>query len=113
MSDAFSHGSKTSTFMKMLRTVPEHAFWDIKKPLMPEVDYHMNPYNPARQVPFSSFFDARKYTSTCSTENNNAMSTPTLPATDVIEAIKREKRILLNLCKYCLKYNNTEANKNH
>lgn len=61
MSNAFAHGSKTSTFMKMLRTVPEHAFWDIKKPLVPEVDYHMNPYNPARQVPFSSFFDARKY----------------------------------------------------
>lgn len=61
LSDAFAHGSKTSTYMKMLRTVPEHAFWDIKKPLVPEVDYHMNPYNPARQVPFSSFFDARKY----------------------------------------------------
>ena len=61
MRNAFDRGSKTSTFMKMLRTVPEHAFWDIKKPLTREENCHMNTYNPSRQVPFSSFFDARAY----------------------------------------------------
>ena len=34
--DAFDNSAETSTLVKVLRTVPDHAFWDIKKPRVPE-----------------------------------------------------------------------------
>ena len=59
--DAFDNSAETSTLVKVLRTVPDHAFWDIKKPRVPEQDYHMNEYNPARGVANKNFFVARDY----------------------------------------------------
>ena len=50
-----------STAQKIFETIPSHAFWDIKKPIGTETAKPMNPYNPARQYPFSSFFDMREY----------------------------------------------------
>jgi len=59
--DAFDTSANTSTFMKVLRTVPKHAFWDIKKPRGSEQDYFMNQYNPSRAVANKNFFDARAF----------------------------------------------------
>jgi hypothetical protein len=44
-----------------LDTIPEHAFWDIKIPQVGDEKKFMNPYNPFRAYPFSSFFDYRQY----------------------------------------------------
>jgi hypothetical protein len=37
------------------------VFWDIKTPRHEVDQLKKNPYNPFRQVPFSSFFDHRQY----------------------------------------------------
>ena len=57
---AFAEGLSSTTADKILETIPEHVFWDIKKPMVSEDNYYMNPYNPARKYPGESFFDIRK-----------------------------------------------------
>jgi len=44
-----------------METIPDHVFWDIKKPLIKEDTKLTNPYNPFRKYPFSSFFELRDY----------------------------------------------------
>ena len=44
-----------------MATIPDHAFWDIKKPQVPEDKKLMNPYNQFRRYPFDSFFELRDY----------------------------------------------------
>ena len=56
----FAEGLSSTTADKILETIPEHVFWDIKKPMVSEDNYYMNPYNPARKYPGESFFDIRK-----------------------------------------------------
>lgn len=46
--------------IKILDTIPDHYFWDIKKPINSEGDTLLNPYNPARKVPGEDFFDIRQ-----------------------------------------------------
>jgi len=60
LQEAFQEGLRTPLTTKILRTIPDHAFWDIKKPLNMQEDHLMNEYNPARQVHGSSFFDIRQ-----------------------------------------------------
>jgi hypothetical protein len=31
--DAFAHGQASTIESKILKTIPDHAFWDIKKPI--------------------------------------------------------------------------------
>lgn len=46
---------------RILDTIPEHAFWDIKTPLIADKQKFINPYNPFREYHTQSFFDAREY----------------------------------------------------
>ena len=62
MKNAHSEGLKTSTANKILKTIPDHAFWDIKKPYKDAlVSTVTNPWNPARRYQHDSFFDQRDY----------------------------------------------------
>jgi len=46
--------------VKILKTIPDHVFWDIKRPLHDaEKDHLTNPHNPARAVAGADFFDIR------------------------------------------------------
>ena len=45
---------------KILDTIPEHVFWDIKKPLNQKKDLVVtNRYNPFRGREYESFFEMR------------------------------------------------------
>ena len=57
----FNDGLATSSYDKIFAKLPDHVFWDIKKPQMREEEYYMNRWNAARQYPFSSFFDMRRH----------------------------------------------------
>lgn len=57
----FDQGLSTSSYEKVFRKLPEHVFWDIKKPLTKGEEYYVNPYNAARAYPFNSFFDMRSH----------------------------------------------------
>ena len=59
MSKAYAKGLATSEAEKIFKTIPDHVFWDIKKPLVAEERVNRNPYNPARNYPNHDFFDTR------------------------------------------------------
>lgn len=61
LQEAFQDGLSTPLAKKILKTVPAHVFWDIKRPIDAEEDHLMNEYNPARQVHGANFFDLRSY----------------------------------------------------
>lgn len=61
MKDAYSAGLQKTTAEKILDTIPEHVFWDIKTPRGGDQQKFMNPYNPFRKYPVASFFDSREY----------------------------------------------------
>lgn len=61
MKDAFREGLSKTTAQKIFETIPDHVFWDIKKPLIPDQQKFMSPYNPFRKYPYSSFFDLKDY----------------------------------------------------
>lgn len=61
MKDAFQDSLAKPAAVSILETIPEHAFWDIKVPQTPQEQRYMNPYNPFRKYPFSSFFEHRDY----------------------------------------------------
>lgn len=47
---------------KIFKRLPNHVFWDIKKPLSSgNEEMFLNPYNTARKYPFESFFDMRRH----------------------------------------------------
>ncbi len=48
---------KKSTAEAIFETLPDHVFWDIKKPLGKDQINVKNNFNPFRQHPFTSFFD--------------------------------------------------------
>ena len=58
---AFAPGQTASLEAKILKTLPDHAFWDIKRPRSSEQDMFVNKFNPSRKYPFESFFDRRNY----------------------------------------------------
>jgi len=58
---AFAPGQTASLEAKILKTIPDHAFWDIKRPRSSEQDMFVNKFNPSRKYPFESFFDRRNY----------------------------------------------------
>lgn len=59
----FDHVLETSQLEKIFRTIPEHVFWDIKKPMYPhlKVNPRKNRSNPTRQPHIDEFFDGRRY----------------------------------------------------
>lgn len=59
LQEAHQDGLATPLANKILKTVPEHYFWDIKVPLEERSQAHHNPYNPARSVYGANFFDIR------------------------------------------------------
>ncbi len=61
LKEAFSPALSKPTNEKILETIPDHVFWDIKKPLTADPQRFMNPYNSFRQYHTTSFFDAREY----------------------------------------------------
>jgi len=57
MKRAYSESLAKSSIMKIFETLPDHVFWDVKKPQMGTHQKYINPNNPFRQYPFDSFFD--------------------------------------------------------
>ena len=58
----FDEGLSTPTAVKIFKKLPDHVFWDIKKPQAEEnSEHYMNPYNPARKYPYQTFFDMRNH----------------------------------------------------
>jgi len=60
LKDAFASGLERPANEKILDTIPDHAFWDIKVPTTNDPQRFMNPYNSFRKYPTTSFFDARE-----------------------------------------------------
>ncbi len=58
---AYSGSLERTAADRILDTIPDHAFWDIKTPKVPDLQKFVNPYNPFREYHTSSFFDAREY----------------------------------------------------
>ena len=61
MRNAYSPALQKSLGDKIFATIPDHVFWDIKKPIGMEENYHKHRYNPARPLAETSFFQMRKY----------------------------------------------------
>ena len=61
MRDAFASGLERPAIDRIMDTIPDHAFWDIKLPQQEDPQRFMNPYNSFRQYHISTFFDAREY----------------------------------------------------
>ena len=59
---SFDEELSTSLESKILKTIPEHVFWDIKKPLFDHSSewYYDNKINPARKSGRNNFFTMRK-----------------------------------------------------
>ena len=58
----FDQSLSESLYSKILKKVPEHVFWDIKKPQnKSREEYSINPYNAARKYPHETFFDMRNH----------------------------------------------------
>lgn len=61
MKNAYKNSLQKSAAQRIFETIPDHVFWDIKKPFIEEQQKILNPYNPFRKYPFDSFFDLRNY----------------------------------------------------
>lgn len=59
IADAYKAGLAKPLASKIFDTIPDHVFWDIKRPINAEKRLPMNPYNPARRVANDSFFEFR------------------------------------------------------
>ena len=60
LKQAYSESLSTPMERQILKTIPSHAFWDIKKPLHQGGGYKReNRYNPFRGREYRDFFDAR------------------------------------------------------
>ena len=62
MRRTFDQAVSTPLGAKIFKRLPQHVFWDIKKPLTrTHEEFYLNPYNPARKYPFETFFDMRNH----------------------------------------------------
>lgn len=61
MKNAYAKALEKTAVDKILETIPDHAFWDIKVAQTRDEQKFMNPYNPFRKYHTASFFDAREY----------------------------------------------------
>lgn len=61
LKNAYKDYEKKSQAEKILETIPDYVFWDIKTPRDKDENKWMNHHNPFRKYPWSSFFDMRDY----------------------------------------------------
>lgn len=59
LKDAHKQGLSQSLEAKIFATIPDHAFWDIKKPLQKGTYKRENRYNPFRGREYNDFFEMR------------------------------------------------------
>jgi hypothetical protein len=59
LKDAYKNSLKTTSEEKILATIPDHVFWDIKKPLQKRNIIPKNRYNTFRGREYDSFFEMR------------------------------------------------------
>lgn len=59
MRHAYSSSLRTTTEDKILETIPDHYFWDIKAPQINCGTLRKNKYNPFRGREYENFFDMR------------------------------------------------------
>lgn len=59
LKDAYKNSLATSLEHQMFKTIPDHVFWDIKKPLIDSGFVRQNRYNPFRGREYSNFFEMR------------------------------------------------------
>lgn len=59
LQEAYQDHLRVPLATKILRTIPDHVFWDIKVPKNAQEDHYYNEYNPARAVHGANFFDIR------------------------------------------------------
>lgn len=57
--EGFDAGLATSTADKIFDTLPDHVFWDIKRPLNEDPESYWNKYNNARAPAGTNFFEMR------------------------------------------------------
>lgn len=57
LKEAFRRSLRTSTEQKIFETIPDHTFWDIKKPLQQGVKAEFNRYNPFRGKEHKDYFE--------------------------------------------------------
>jgi len=61
LKEAYKHTLKKSLEDKIFDSIPDHYFWDIKRPqVAPTVRIH-NRYNSFRGQEFNNFFEMRNY----------------------------------------------------
>jgi DUF2075 family protein len=70
LKEAYKDSLKTSTEQKILATIPDHVFWDIKKPQQSNPLIRKNRYNPFRGREFDNFFDMRATESWMDAQSN-------------------------------------------
>lgn len=59
MQEAYYKSLSTSLIDQIYKTIPDHAFWDIKAPLTEFTSPRINQYNPCKPTTTSNFFDHR------------------------------------------------------
>lgn len=59
LKSAYHRSLRTSTEQKILETIPDHYFWDIKTPQNKQPIVRQNRYNPFRGREFENFFEMR------------------------------------------------------
>ena len=59
MRDCYKDSLSKSTEAKIFETIPDHFFWDIKKPQRKSVIIPKNRYNPFRGREYKNFFEIR------------------------------------------------------
>jgi len=59
LKEAYSASLKTTTEQKIFATLPDHVFWDIKRPINAKSMIRTNRYNPFRGREYNNFFDMR------------------------------------------------------
>jgi len=57
--EGFNDGVSTSAADKIFDTLPDHVFWDIKKPVRDDPESYWNKYNNARSVSATNLFEMR------------------------------------------------------
>ena len=57
---AFFHSLRTDTEEKIFEKIPDHYFWDIKRPQVPYYEVRQGQFNPFRGRPYKNFFEMRE-----------------------------------------------------
>jgi len=59
LTDAYKNSLATTTEEKIFREIPDHVFWDIKKPQQHPIIHRQNRYNAFRGREYDNFFEMR------------------------------------------------------